>query len=1358
MLAAPARGATGWTSPVAIGGGLDSADVSYPLFEGPSMTVDPLGPVSIASAVCGSYQVNSNVGCTGSAAGLQTYGLTGGSWQGTGHLPDAAWQDTAGDPYMIASGANGDQVMVYMGCTLINPPGSPCQLESPYETFAVFARQRTSGTAAWSDPIQISDDNTSGGFPEVVVDKDGNASIAWESGSSPLVARELSADGTLGPIQTIAGTTTDGTYIPHFSLAGDPDGHAVLTYYYLDNTTSGIQAATLSGDWSTATGPTWSTPTTLITNPGAGSQFPVAGIGPNGRAAVVWEELDGSPPNLEGRMQDSQGNWGSVQTVPDSSGALIGPGYTTTALCAPRIARDDAGDLIMAWEQTSPTDASQYSTMVASLPASASSWTTQTLAAWAPSQNPGYSMGGCANAAMNGEGDAVVAWNSETDANPVQLNAAVAPAGKGFGTPVVLNDDNVEQPTPYNNTYQDLLPNSAVIDSHGIATVAWLGRDLPDNALLMASSTTTPLDGTGPASTTTKLTVSPNPSQTGQQVTYTATVSPTPDGGTIAFTDNGNPISGCGTVSPGDPTCKQTYNSPGPHTIKATYSGDTNFAGSSDTATEIVDAAGAAPTSTTLTSSANPAGTGQQVTYTATVTPTPDGGTIEFTDGGNPISGCDTVSTSNPICKQTYGSGGSHSIQAIYSGDTSYDGSLSNTINQTVNGYVLHALTPSPGRSGNPTCTLHAVMPSVLGLEEDPARQALAKAGIVAGPNVTVIERAVRKPPPGVHDVGQVYSETPKAGTRLSSCTTTVRLAIYGGPTGLTRKSYKKLKTLVGRHLDVAQDLTSIGWKLDYHFKPGNVTYPIITGKKLLPHDELQLDVTMPQDQSYYAGRFWHGGPGVYKNGNIPSIGIDQALSAGMQNLFGESVWSGNAPVAAQIVVDTHEVGDALSSSDNLHVSQVADTTSPPWQAGYLPGEPHIDMSPVHRGHVYVVAFLKCPSPDGASTLTCYAMDSLPVVTRSGEWDAMNGYKYSANGGGAGPIPGFAAARGAAADLSARTRAHTAGDTCNGDFLCEFSRFKYWITHPQWGTESTIGQTPSAPPSVVGTDGKLGDVQPGQAAAPQGTPVYDLKYGLYPMLDSSITGLRPGRVYEVENGQAVDLLDDTAHQIIAAGSANLQPGEVFGVYHIIAAGGADIIAAGGANFVRAWPVLDANAYNLAPGTYQINRQNGQVVATKVGFDSGGHIVAAGGANIVAAGGANIIAAGSANLADGYYNIVGAGGGNIVAAGSGNIIDYNTILSVMPEVMGADAGAESAQKGSQIAFDADHLLGAIEKDANFQPIQSLTQKNAIVTPGGNIVSAGSANIVAAGGANIVAAGAANIVAAGSGNIVAAGGAN
>ena len=91
---------------------------------------------------------------------------------------------------------------------------------------------------------------------------------------------------------------------------------------------------------------------------------------------------------------------------------------------------------------------------------------------------------------------------------------------------------------------------------------------------------------------------SPNPATTGQAVVYTATVSPTPNGGTVSFVDgSGNPLPGCSAVavntSNGQATCTDTYTVPGVYGAAATYSGDSSFAASSQSpaTTETVNAA-----------------------------------------------------------------------------------------------------------------------------------------------------------------------------------------------------------------------------------------------------------------------------------------------------------------------------------------------------------------------------------------------------------------------------------------------------------------------------------------------------------------------------------------------------------------------------------------------------------------------------------------------------------------------------------------------------------------------------------------------------------------------------------------------
>ena len=87
-----------------------------------------------------------------------------------------------------------------------------------------------------------------------------------------------------------------------------------------------------------------------------------------------------------------------------------------------------------------------------------------------------------------------------------------------------------------------------------------------------------------PASTTTTLVSSPNPSVVNDSVTFTANVSPAPAGGTVAFKEDGAVIAGCGArpLTAGQATCATAALTAQVHRITAAYSGDANHLSSSD--------------------------------------------------------------------------------------------------------------------------------------------------------------------------------------------------------------------------------------------------------------------------------------------------------------------------------------------------------------------------------------------------------------------------------------------------------------------------------------------------------------------------------------------------------------------------------------------------------------------------------------------------------------------------------------------------------------------------------------------------------------------------------------------------------
>jgi hypothetical protein len=142
---------------------------------------------------------------------------------------------------------------------------------------------------------------------------------------------------------------------------------------------------------------------------------------------------------------------------------------------------------------------------------------------------------------------------------------------------------------------------------------------------------------------------------------------------------------------------------------------------------------GAASTSSTVRSATALPVSGQRVRLIVTVTPVPVGGTVRFLADGRPIAGCRAVAvnagTGESICVTRFARAGVLKIQAIYSGKSSFSGSLSSVLNQSVGwsltmdaaprvraGMVVSRLSCAPRSGGCPiTVVLTIRIPAVGG-------------------------------------------------------------------------------------------------------------------------------------------------------------------------------------------------------------------------------------------------------------------------------------------------------------------------------------------------------------------------------------------------------------------------------------------------------------------------------------------------------------------------------------------------------------------------------------------------------------------------------------------------------------------
>ncbi|MBX9462325.1 MAG: Ig-like domain repeat protein [Aquamicrobium sp.] len=296
-----------------------------------------------------------------------------------------------------------------------------------------------------------------------------------------------------------------------------------------------------------------------------------------------------------------------------------------------------------------------------------------------------------------------------SSANPSNVGAAVtftatvAPVS-GSGTPtgtVTFTIDGAPQtPIPVNGSGQAALTTSSLaVGPHTI------GASYSGDANNISSTATALTQTVNQIATTTVIASSANPSSVGASVTFTATVTPNSGGGTptgtVTFTIDGTPQTPIPVNGSGQATISTSALAVGPHTIGASYSGDTNNV--SSTATALIQTVNQIATTTALVSSINPSNVGTSVTFTATVTANSGGGTptgtVTFTIDGAPQapvalngSGQATFSTAALVP-------GGRTIGASYSGDVNYLAS-SNSLAQTVDQI---ATTTALASSANPS-------------------------------------------------------------------------------------------------------------------------------------------------------------------------------------------------------------------------------------------------------------------------------------------------------------------------------------------------------------------------------------------------------------------------------------------------------------------------------------------------------------------------------------------------------------------------------------------------------------------------------------------------------------------------------
>ncbi len=213
--------------------------------------------------------------------------------------------------------------------------------------------------------------------------------------------------------------------------------------------------------------------------------------------------------------------------------------------------------------------------------------------------------------------------------------------------------------------------------------------------------------------TTTALASSPNPSNSGQPVTFTATVAAAPPGsgtptGQVTFQDGNTVLAQAPLNASGVVSFSTSSLALGNHTVTAVYASDTNFAASGGSTVQSVQNNNT--TATTASSSPNPSVLGQSVTFTSTTTSSGGVpvGTVTFTEGSTVWASNVTVDGSGHASFSTTALAvGSHTITATFTGASGWGNSSGNAAPQVVNSAATTTATtasssPNPSVFGQP--------------------------------------------------------------------------------------------------------------------------------------------------------------------------------------------------------------------------------------------------------------------------------------------------------------------------------------------------------------------------------------------------------------------------------------------------------------------------------------------------------------------------------------------------------------------------------------------------------------------------------------------------------------------------------
>lgn len=275
-----------------------------------------------------------------------------------------------------------------------------------------------------------SDDTNNAAYPDIAVDRNGNAVVVWrqDDGSVSSIYANLYVAGTGWGTPELIETNNDGSaYSPR--IAFDADGNAIAVWQQSDSIRPNIwvnRYVTGSG-WGTAE---------LIESDNTGSAFgPLVVVDDSGNAIAVWYQFDGSYYSIWSNHYEAGTGWGTADVIESDD---TGNAYN------PRIALDGDGNALAVWRHN---DGSRFN-IVANRYVVGAGWGTAELI---ESDNSGTASS--PDIATDSSGNALAVWMQDdgTVAGGTHYNvwSNRYVVGAGWGTPELIESvDTIDATYP----------------------------------------------------------------------------------------------------------------------------------------------------------------------------------------------------------------------------------------------------------------------------------------------------------------------------------------------------------------------------------------------------------------------------------------------------------------------------------------------------------------------------------------------------------------------------------------------------------------------------------------------------------------------------------------------------------------------------------------------------------------------------------------------------------------------------------------------------------------------------------------------------------------------------------------------